>query len=76
MTGRFDTFANWKAAGYRIKKGSTSYKRDEHGVALFHSDQVRVPMRGSIMAGGNSDHGSGDWDEDPGYSDLGIEAFQ
>lgn len=75
---RYDTYANWRAAGYQVIKGCKSEKRDEHGVPLFHSDQVKVrhTRYSGILPGGNSDHGSGDWDEDPGYSDLDIGCFQ
>ncbi len=78
MTMRYRTFSDWQADGYRIIKGMKSAKRDEAGAPLFNEHQVtrRRSVGRSYFSGGNSDHGSGDWDSDPGYSDLGIDSFQ
>jgi hypothetical protein len=75
---RWLTHAKWQEMGYRVIKGVKSSKRDEHGVALFCDHEVTIHRSAGrrYLAGGNSDHGSGDWDSDPGYSDLGIDTFQ
>jgi hypothetical protein len=66
------TIAEWNAMGRRISKGAKMCGRNESGAPLFHEWSTYRP---SSSGRRYRSHG-GDWDSDPGYSDLGIETFQ
>lgn len=36
----FQTYDEWKKDDYHVRKGETSYARNDDGVALFHISQV------------------------------------
>ena len=64
------TFDEWHAEGRRISKGAKMAGRNGAGTPVFAMRDTYVPTPRYRGGAGR------DWDSDPGYSDLGIEAFQ
>jgi len=75
------TLSAWNAEGYRIRKGAKMVGRDEAGAPLFAKSDTYTPWPSNNRNGAydracQRRFGSGDWDSDPGWSDLGIGDFQ
>ncbi len=72
------TLNDWNEAGRRICKGAKMVCRDELGAPMFSERDTYAPRPGGYRrrSASHFGHGAGDWDDDPGFSDLGIETFQ
>lgn len=80
------TLKQWNDEGRRICKGAKMCGRNEIGVPVFDPLDTYDPnayrprrvraSRGRFWGSGYYRSHGGDWDSDPGWSDLGIESFQ
>lgn len=68
MSGVYRTYDEWKAANCQVRKGEKSRRKNENGVALFSSKQIKVVSQHSHGEDGYDQEDYDQWYDTYGYT--------